>query len=180
MPRAGNPLRGDGTFRFFSTRKRNTSSSRNGFEPASYSRQPDSVSLRPENRQWTFNLAHHSPLWNFQDSLTPSNNHLRIPLLRPLLRYSSRPSSSRRFSPSAFLTEPFRIMESLAEGRIVPLNARPYIFIFRCRMDEEKKTEQSPAYVFFIFLLRQPTFLLKNFCILRISSHIANILRDLK
>lgn len=155
----GNSPWGDGTFRFFSHPKKKHAEWPKRFRaPASFSRQPDSVSLRPKNRQWTFNPAHHSPLWNFQDSIEQ-------PSPRPsLLRYSSLSLPPRRSSPSAFLTKPFGIMESLAEGRIVPLNSRPCIFIFRCRM-VEKKQEKSPACEFFHFSLRQPTFLLENFCI---------------
>lgn len=102
----------------------------------------------------------------------PSQSIVKLPRLYrttisaslPLTLLLSLPLPPRRSSPSAFLTKPFGIMESLAEGRIVPLNSRPCIFIFRCRM-VEKKQEKSPACEFFHFSLRQPTFLLENFCI---------------
>lgn len=110
--------------------------------------------------------------------LTHSIEQPSPPSPLPLLRLSSflRP---RRSSPSAFLTELFRIMESLAEGRIVPLNARPYISIFRCGMDAgagKKKNRTISGLCIFHFSLQQPTFLPRNFYISRISSNIADTL----
>lgn len=110
-------------------------------------------------------------------SKTPSNNHLRV---LPLPFYVTPLSlSPRRSSPSAFLTEPFRIMESLAEERLVPLNSRPCIFIFRCRM-ARKKNKTTSGLRIFRFSSRQPTFLLQNFYISQISSNIMDVSCDLK
>lgn len=120
-------------------------------ETVSCSLQPDSVSLRLENRQWTFNLAHHSPLWNFQDSLTPSNNHLRVP----------SPSFTLPLSPFHLVLHHLRIPphgtlqnNGVAGGRTNrPAERTTLHFYISMQNDEKKKkTEESLACVFFIFL----------------------------
>jgi len=85
-------------------------------------------------------------------SKTSSNNHLHISPPLPLPRLTLLFSSLHLRRSLPFLTESFKIMESLAEVRIVPLNSRSCIFIFRCRM-VEKNTRERFAY--FYFSLRQ-------------------------
>lgn len=143
-------------FAFSLTRKRSTPSGRNGFvlplrSPADLIPCPyvPRIANEPSTRPITVHC---------ETSKTLSNNHLRVPPSH-VTPHSLPP---RRSSPSAFLTKPFGIMESLAEGRIVPLNSRPCIFIFRCRM-VEKKQEESPACEFFIFLYGSQHFYWKIF-----------------
>lgn len=135
---------------------------------------PDSVSLHPENRQWTFNPAHHSPLWNFQGSLSPYRTTIFafLPHVHPL-SLSLFPLLSLFLShiythipfPAPGLTVHIprktpRIMESLAEGQIVTLNARPCIFIFQCRM-MKKSTRVSAQHIFHFSSRQLGTFIEK-------------------
>lgn len=111
--------------------------------------------------------------------LTRSLHRTTIPA-SPLLRYPSLRSIPSFLTISAFLAESFRIMELLPEGRIVPLNARPCIFIFRCRMMEKKNNNNRRTFDLRVFHFSlQSTFLLKSFSISRISSNITDISRDL-
>lgn len=171
--RARNSPRGDGTFRFFFTwRKRSTSSGRNGFElplrtPANLIPCPYVPRIANEPSTWPITV-------HCGTSKTPSNNHLHIP---SVLRYTSFPCTFVVPLPSAFLTKPFRIIESLPEVRIVPLNSRPCIF--RCRIVKKKKHKRTTC-VFPFFFTAEPTFLLGNFCISQISPNITDISWNLK
>lgn len=97
--------------------------SRNRSHTASYSCQPDSVSLRFENRQWAFEYSHHQPLSNFQDSY--SHPRISFPFSFALLDSKRLPSFSFRLFPPTFGHVPWetsRTMELRTRKRIVTPN----------------------------------------------------------
>jgi len=140
----GNSPWGDGTFRFLSTRKRSTSSDRNGFElplrtPANLIPCPYVPRIANEPSTWPITV-------HCGTSKTPSNNHLRVPAL---LRYSSLPSTS------SFLTIriPHGTLQNngVASGRTNRPAELTTLHFYISKQKMVKKKTRPPACVFLFF-----------------------------
>jgi len=158
-------------FLFFRTEESaSTSSDWNGFQGC----------LEAVPSTWFCVLTSQESPMNLQ--LGPSQSIVELPRLsRPIEQSSSCPSSPFPSFPTLpllairILGETSGIMESLAEERIVTMNVRPCIFIFRCRAVEKMQRNLCPATD---FLLRGKIFIISRMSSNMCELFIANISRE--